>query len=154
MDSETLYLDLYDAVADYAEYAQSDASARNFLPETIIATLTAVGVSAFVTGFSQTFGDRLSTAVMGRVKNLLHKSTDPDSDSRKSMEATVESLKILREYLPLLKESTPFQQAQEERWVAQELEGKGFPPHVAAIVANDMMGRLRQAAGIDNDGRS
>jgi hypothetical protein len=143
VDAETLYLDLYDTVADRAEYAQSDSTSRAFLPEAVIATLTAASVSAFVTAFSQAFGAGLSSAVMRRIKALLQ---GPHADSRDQMKDTVESLKLLGQYLPLLKGSTAEQRTEEERWVARELEGRGFPPHVAAVVASDMVRRLHQAA--------
>ncbi|MCX4986569.1 hypothetical protein [Streptomyces sp. NBC_00572] len=155
MDVESLYLDLYDSVADRADYAQSDSPARNFLSETVIAALTAATLGAFVTGFAQAFGERITQGTVDRVRALLGRSAEglgeaggrPEASADDSTEPALEALRLLERYLPLLRESTSEQRAEEERWVARELEERGFPPHVAAAVSADMVARLRAAGG-------
>ncbi|MFD4377506.1 hypothetical protein [Streptomyces sp. NPDC058486] len=155
MDAESLYLDLYDSIADRADYAQADLPGRAFLSETVIAALTAATLGAFVTGFAQAFGERISQGTADRVRALLGRSPEASDDSSPqpvqqvdaSPEPVVEALRLLERYLPLLSESTGEQRAEEERWVARELEGRGFPPHVAAAVAADMVARLRAEGG-------
>ncbi|MEI5031868.1 hypothetical protein RB201_00130 [Streptomyces sp. S1A(2023)] len=146
MDTESLFLDLYDSLADHAEYVQSDSSGRNFLSETAITVLTAATLGAFVTGFAQVVGERITQGTADRVRTLLRRSTAEES----STEPAVEALSLLERYLPLLRESTSEQRAAEEEWVARELESRGFPPHVAAAVGADMVARLR-AAGDEVD---
>ncbi|MFF2140186.1 hypothetical protein [Streptomyces sp. NPDC058193] len=172
MDAESLFLDLYDSVADRADYAQSDSQARNFLSEAVITALTAATLGAFVTGFAQAFGDRITQGTADRVRALLSRSaeepgetggaaaslsaTEPSAQPEQlrdgSTEPPVEALRLLERYLPLLRESTSEQRAAEERWVARELEAQGFPPHVAAAVAADMVARLRAAGGAAEEG--
>lgn len=144
MDAESLFVDLYDAVADQAEYSQSDSAARNFLAEAAITALVAATVSAFVAGLTQALGDAVKEGTSRRIRALLRRSAEaPDGDRA---ELTVEALRLLEQYLPLLRNSTSEQRAAEERWVAAELEGRGFPPHVAECIAADMVGRLRAEA--------
>ncbi|MFH7340794.1 hypothetical protein [Streptomyces sp. KHY 26] len=155
MDAESLFLDLYDSIADRADYAQADSPSRAFLSDTVIAALTAATLGAFVTGFAQSFGERISQGAADRVRALLGRSAEAADNSGvqpaqladASPEPVVEALRLLERYLPLLTESTGEQQAEEERWVARELEERGFPPHVAAAVAADMVARLRAEGG-------
>ncbi|MFI9747600.1 hypothetical protein [Streptomyces sp. NPDC052494] len=167
MDVESLFLDLYDSVADRADYAQSDSAGRQFLPETVITTLTAPTLGAFVTGFTQAFGEKMTQGTADRIRALLRRSAgglgetggvaadrsftepggQPEQPADGSAEPAAEALRLLDRYLPLLRESTREQRADAEGWVARELQERSFPPHVAAAVAADMVGRLRTAGG-------
>ncbi|MFD3486611.1 hypothetical protein [Streptomyces sp. NPDC058665] len=144
MDTESLYLDLYDAVADRAEYTQADSSQRAALTEAVITALTAGALGAFVTGFAQRLAERTSDGLVDRVKGLLHRGAGQGDDDPAQ---AVEALQLLEAYLPLLRDSTAAQRLEEERWVAVELESRGFPSHVAAAVAAEMVGRIRDADG-------
>ncbi|MFF0195862.1 hypothetical protein ACFYT5_23355 [Streptomyces anulatus] len=147
MDAESLFVDLYDAVADEADYVQSDSEVRNFLAEATITALVAATVSAFVAGLTQALGDAVKEGTLSRIRGLLRRSADAPADAPTGrVELTVEALRLLDQYLPLLRNSTSEQRAAEERWVAAELEGRGFPPHVAECIAADMVGRLRAEA--------
>jgi hypothetical protein len=142
VDAEDLYLDLYANLAENSEYLQADDSRRNLLMETAIVAALAANLGAFASGFFNKLGEQASSAARDRVVSLFRKS----SESGKS-EPAVEALTILREYLPLIAEISEEERRAEEAWVEQSLVQKGFPAHVAAVVAKSLITRIRQDGG-------
>jgi len=148
VSAEDLYLDLYDALVDDAEYLQADSSGRNFLNDMIIVGTLSSVLTMFANGFFSRFGERVADGIADKVNRLLKRSSRDD---------LVEALTLLQPYLPLLQEGVQSGQRAEEARIAELLCSRGMPLSTAQQVAGKILDTLRNAGNELNrvpDGRS
>ena len=141
MDTESTYLDLYDALVDDAEYLQADAEdGRQFLLEAVIVGALSAMLLAFCNGFFGRFGEKAAEGAAQKVKGLFKRGA-----AEGERDATIEGLDLLKPYLHVLGRSTEEQVAEEIRWIADHLERRGFPAPAATQLAQSALAILRAA---------
>lgn len=141
MDAESTYLDLYDVLVDEAEYLQSDEElGRNLLVESIIVGALSAMLVAFCNGFFGRLGEKAADDVAAKTKGLFERGAE-----KGEQKATLEGLDLLTPYLRLLNQSTDAQTEEEVLWIADYLEGRGFPRSAAKRMAGDTLTILRAA---------
>ncbi|MFE4719486.1 hypothetical protein ACFRLW_24200 [Streptomyces sp. NPDC056728] len=135
-------MDLYDNMAEEAEYLQAESQDRHMLPEAVILSALGAVLGAFASGMFQRLGEKTAEGIASKVSSLLRRaSRQPDRV------ATLESLELMRPYLPELLGGDDDQRLAEEKWVSDELESRGFPAEVARGLARRLLDDLRRAGG-------
>lgn len=140
IDTESVYLDLYDDFVDQAEYLQSDDENRHLLPAAFIVGGLFWALAAFATGFFNHLGERTADFALAKITSLTHHKSQ-----ELTPEQVIELLRTLAPYLPLLEKSNEEERRTQEQWVSSELERNSFPPDTARKLAKAIVDHLRQA---------
>lgn len=143
VDATELYLDLYDALVDDAEYLQADSDVRHMLPETLVIGALGAVVATFSNGFFGRLGQRAADGCADKITQWARRGergADPD--------ALLEALSLLQPLLPLLAQYTRAERDDAVRQIAQTLHDRGFPEPAALEVAGRVLDRLEQEVGL------
>jgi hypothetical protein len=137
MDTEDLYISLYEGFSPTAEYLQGDSRNRNLLPEAAILAGLAFALEAFAQSFFGKMGEAAAESTIDAVKAKLKKS-EGDVD-RKAM---LDALELMGPYLKHLADMSDGQRDVYQSAVASALGGRGYPPDVAERTAGKVMASL------------
>ncbi len=143
VDASELYLDLYDALVDDAEYLQADSDVRHMLPDALVIGALGAVIVTFSNGFFGRLGQRGADWGADKVMEWARRGKQgADAD------ALLEALSLLQPLLPLLAQSTRAERDDAVRQIAQTLHDRGFPEPAAIEVAGRVLDRLEQEVGL------
>jgi hypothetical protein len=134
METEDLYISLYEGFSPTAEYIQADSPHRNFLLEGAIIAGLAFALKAFAESFFESLGEAAAKPVIDRIKARFKKSEE--SCERDAM---LEALELMAPYLKHLAEMTEKQRVVYQSAVTAALGTRGYPPDVADETAAKVM---------------
>ena len=115
MDTDDLYLSLYEGFSPTAEYLQADAPHRNFLLEGLIIAGLAFALNAFAEAFFEKLGDAAGEATVNGIKGLFK-----ESEHKGERQPLLDGLALMAPYLPHLRTMTPAQRAVYQGAVAEQ----------------------------------
>lgn len=142
MNTENLYIRLYEDITPTAEYLQADSEHRNFLPEAMVVAGLGVVLSAFCKGLFDTLGKAVGETVLTRIKAAF--KTSEETGDRAAM---LEGLELLRPFLEHLSKLTPEQRDALRDVVAAALAKRGYPDDVAKRTCAELIASLTAAGG-------
>jgi hypothetical protein len=147
IDTENLYLNLYDDIADYAEYLQADWPERNFLPAVLILAALFWCLSAFSSGFLNQLGGAAANAASAKISAIVHHRPQAHGSSSKppDQEEIIRVLEYLRPFLKMLEQSDDEQRHQQEKLLSGELQKLSIPEPEARQLAAKFIAHLREA---------
>ncbi|MBY0333472.1 MAG: hypothetical protein K2X49_22670 [Acetobacteraceae bacterium] len=131
--SEAIYFDVYDHVAERAEYLQPDDHVRLLLPEAIIAFAVASILKPLVEGFAKKLGEKGAEAAVAALKP----APDP---APPTPEALIDEIAAA---LPAMIAEADRLAGKRDRIVAA-LVGQGLTPARAALIADAVITLVRQ----------
>lgn len=140
MDTDDLYISLYEGFSPTAEYLQADDRTRHLLAEGLIIAGLSFALKAFAEKFFEKLGESAAESVWGRIKGFF--KTSADTGQRQAM---LDGLALMGPYLSYLPSMTPAQRAVYADAVADALGARGYPRDIAAQVAADVVARLMAA---------
>lgn len=142
VETKELYLDLYDALVDDAEYLQSDSDGRNLLPEALIVGALGSVLATFFNSYLGRLGQRAADTTADKAAQLLGRS-GRGADRK----AVLEALALLEPYLPELRSALEAELRAEQMHIADTLRELGFPASAAYDVAGKVLETLRRSGG-------
>lgn len=135
--SEAIYFDVYDHVAERAEYLQPDDHTRLLLPEAIIAFAVASILKPLVEGFAKKLGEKGAEAAVAALKP----APDPaPPDAPPTPEALIDEIAAA---LPAMIAEADRLAGKRER-IAAALVGQGLTPARAALIADSVIALVRR----------
>lgn len=140
MDTEDLYISLYEGFSPTAEYLQADDAHRNLLAEGLIIAGLSFALKAFAESFFEKLGESAGEAVAGAIKGLFKKSED-----KGDRQAMLDGLELMGPYLKHLASMTEAQRGVYQAAVATALGTRGYPQAVADQTAAAVMAKLLAA---------
>ncbi|TAK91657.1 MAG: hypothetical protein EPO09_15810 [Aquabacterium sp.] len=141
MDTDDLYISLYEGFSPTAEYLQADSQHRNLLAEGLIIAGLSFALKAFAEAFFEKLGESAAEATVNGIKRLFKRSEE--SGDR---QALLDGLALMAPYLPHLGAMNAAQRAVYQAAVATALGTRGYPKAVAEQTAAELMLKL-QAGG-------
>lgn len=142
MDTDDLYISLYEGFSPTAEYLQADSQHRNLLAEGLIIAGLAFALKAFAEAFFEKLGETAAEATVGGIKRLFKQSED-----KGDRQALLDGLALMAPYLPHLAAMSADQRAVYQAAVAGTLGTRGYPKAVADQTAAELMGKLQAGGG-------
>lgn len=138
MDTEDLYISLYEGFSPTAEYLQADSPHRNLLAEGLIIAGLSFALKAFAEAFFEKLGESAADATVSGIKRLFKQS-----ESTGDRQALLDGLALMAPYLPHLGAMNATQRAVYQAAVADALSTRGYPKAVADQTAAELMGKLQ-----------
>jgi len=141
MQTDDLYIRIYEDVSPKAEYFQADSIHRNMLTEAMVIA----GIGWALTEFSKAlFGDlakSAAAAVANKIKELF--GTSAENGDR---DVLLEALDLLRPHLAEMLDASEVERLQLQKAIADALNARGFPEDTADETAKKLFATLNKAA--------
>lgn len=141
MQTDDLYIAIYEDVSPKAEYFQADSIHRNMLTEAMVIA----GIGWALTEFSKAFFGGLAKSAAGAVVDKIKVLFGASADNG-DRDILLEALDLLRPHLGDLAGATEVERAELQNAISTALQTRGFPEDTADETAKKLFETLTKAA--------
>lgn len=142
VNTEDLYIGLYEDIIPSAEYLQADSEHRNFLPEAVIIAGLGAVLKIFAEKLFETLGDKTAELSFEKIIGIFS-----SAEKKGDRDAMLEGLELIQPFLENLQKMTSDQQEILRDVIAANLEKRGYPADVAKSTSADLFDRLATKDG-------